>query len=957
MNLRNLFGGLLASILLAALAASPASAAFGLRNVDLSFRAADGSLATQAGSHPAEMTTAIAVNTRVDPDLGQIPEGETRHLRVDFPAGFVGDRVATPFCSNADFVDRDSDGRSGCPDATAVGLVAVKLAAEAIPADSGDLYLHMPVFNLVPPPGAAAKLGFVALNVPLTVQIGLSDTAPYHLVATSTNIPQALLFYEANLTTWGNPASPIHDPLRGRCLSNLVTEMTEEPISRGLCPVAIPEKPFLTLPRSCTGALAARFTVTPWKAPGTPVSKTVFTHDDSTPPRPVAATGCASLGFSPRIDTRPTTASAESPMGLDVSLSMKDEGLPSVTGIAQSDLKKAVVTLPEGVTVNPSAAEGLSVCSPAQYAAESLAAASCPEASKLGTVQVRTPLLDEVLTGSLYQAQPDDPATAAPGQENPFDSLLALYIVIRNPQNGVLVKLAGKVEPDPRTGQLISTFDDVPQFPFSSFNLHFREGPRSPLVTPPACGTYTTRAMLTPWANPDNPVEATSTFRIGSGPNGGACPQGTRPFKPGFEAGSINNNAGSYSPFYMRLTRQDGEQDMTKFSSILPPGVTGKIAGVGKCPDAAIAAAAAKTGRQEQASPSCPLAAKIGRVLAGAGVGSQLTYVPGQMYLAGAYNGAPMSVAVITPAVAGPFDAGTVVIRVGLALNPTTAEVEVDGAASDPIPHILKGIPLKLRDLRVYVDRERFTLNPTSCDPSEVRATLFGSFLDVFSSHDDVPVGLDSRYQAANCSNLAFKPRLSLKFNGGTKRGAYPSLRAELRARPGDANIGRAVVTLPHSSFLAQEHIRTICTKVQFAARNCPKGSIYGRARAFTPLLDEPLEGPVYLRSSSNPLPDMVAALRGVVDIDLVGRIDSINASIRSSFESPPDAPVSKFVLKMQGGKKGLIINSRNLCAHKSRAVAEFTGHNGKRHRFKPLAKVTCGKKKAKAKQRRSAGS
>lgn len=928
-----------------ALAATPAMAAFGFEEFDVTFTNPDGTAATQAGSHPYEMKTTLSVNTTVDGDL-EIPDGETKGLEIHLPEGFVGDPLATPRCTAADFIDVDQElSLPACPDGSAIGIAAIK--AEFTPFKVGESdFFYFPVYNLAPPPGVAAKFGFIVLGVPVSVETGVNGSPPYNLVASVPDISQALVFYGSELTLWGNPADPVHDPYRGSC----ITVKPGELVSNGKCSANVPNRPFLTLPRSCSGPLTTTLRADSWEDPGIFIEEQAQTHDNATPPNPLGITGCGKLGFDPAISAAPTTRSAESPTGLDFSLDIEDEGLGSPTGLAQSDIKKVVATLPEGVTVNPSAAEGLGVCTRAGYESERLGAGpgeGCPQASKIGSVRIETPLLEnEAMEGSLYQAQQDDPATTTPGAENPFDSLLALYVVIENRQRGIFVKQAGKVEPDLRTGQLISTFEGIPQLPFSHFELHFREGPRSPLVTPSTCGTYTTKAELTPWAG-GAPRTATSTFEINSGVGGGPCPSGgVPPFRPGFEAGSINNNAASYSPFAMRLTRQDGEQSMTRFDSILPPGVTGKIAGVARCADAAIAGAKAKSGREELAAPSCPASSRIGHVLAGAGVGPALTYVPGQIYLAGPYNGAPLSVVVITPAVAGPFDAGTVVTREALALDPNTAEVQVDGAASDPIPHILKGIPLKLRDLRVFVDRPDFILNPTSCDPMSTRATLFGSFADVFSSADDVPVSLDSRYQAANCSRLGFKPKLSLRLRGGTKRGAHPALRAVLTERPGDANVGKAVVTLPHSAFLEQAHIRTICTRVQFAANKCPKGSIYGKAAAYTPLLDEPLRGPVYLRSSSNPLPDMVVALHGTIDFNLVGRIDSVNAQIRSSFESPPDAPVSKFVLEMQGGRKGLIVNSTNLCAgRKKKAKAQFTGHNGKTHDFTPILTSSCAKK------------
>jgi hypothetical protein len=405
---------------------------------------------------------------------------------------------------------------------------------------------------------------------------------------------------------------------------------------------------------------------------------------------------------------------------------------------------------------------------------------------------------------------------------------------------------------------------------------------------------------------------------------------------------------------------------MTKFSAVLPPGVVGKIAGVAKCPEADIAKAKSRTGphggQEELSDPSCPASSKIGRTLAGAGVGSQLTYVPGSLYLAGPIGGDPLSVVSVTPALAGPFDAGTVVVRVALTLNPQTAEVEADGSHSDPIPHILKGIPLNVRDLRVYADKPSFTVNPTNCEPSSARATLFGSFLKPLDPSDDVPVGLSTRYQAANCAALGFKPSLQIKLVGGTKRGGHPALTATVVPRPGDANFKSAVVTLPHSAFLDQAHIRTICTRVQFAANGgngagCPPDSVYGHARATSPLLEETLEGPVFLRSSSHNLPDLVVALHGIVDVNLASRIDSFKGGIRSTFESIPDAPVSKFVLEMQGQKKGLIVNSTDICKGSHLLKASLSGQNGRLDQVEPplAAKCVKGKRHGKRHHRRAA--
>jgi hypothetical protein len=935
-----------AVMILAALAFAPASrAALAFEDFDVTYTNADGSAATQAGSHPYEIHAHLDLQSTTGPK-GIFPGGALKHLIAEQIPGFIGENATLPRCSTVDFLNIDTSRYTPrCPNSTAIGAEMLSIAI--VPGNDHFPY-DGPVYNLVPPPGAVAKFGFVTIgNVPITIEITLSPDPPYDILATSSNSSQAAVFFGADLILWGTPADPRHDALRGSCLESLDVADKDHFVSNGLCPTATKERAFLTLPRSCEGPQANLLEASSWLEPEVWVKASSVTHDDSVPPNPQGFTGCSKLGFSPRIESKATSSSGETGTGLDFNVDFDDEGLANPDGLAQSEAKEAVVTLPQGVTINPSIGEGLGVCTPADLSRETLTSApgeGCPNASKIGTLHLQTPLIDDAVDGSVFLAQQDDPTTSAPGAENPFDSLIALYMVLKNTELGVIVKLPLKVEPDPRTGQLVTTLKDIPPLPFSHFNFHFREGQRAPLVTPSACGSYETEAVFTPRANPSQPLVTTASFEITEGVGGGACPPaGTPPFHPRFEAGAVNNNAGSFSPFNMRLIRADGEQDMTKFSSILPPGELGSLAGVDKCPDSAVGMAKAKTGRQELASPSCPANSLIGHTLAGAGVGGALTYVKGQIYLAGPYKGDPLSVISVTPAVAGPFDAGTVVVRLALTLNPKTAEVEVDGANSDPIPHILKGIVLKVRDLRVHVDRPNFTLNPTSCDESSARARLFGSYIDVLSPIDDVPIDLSTRYQAANCLNLGFKPKLAFDLKGGTRRGGHPGLLATYKPRGGDANLEGLVVRLPRSAFLDQAHIKTICTRVQFAAKACPQGSQYGYIKAFTPLLDTPLEGPVYLRSSNHKLPDLVFDLHGLVDVEVSTRIDSARGGIRATVEDAPDAPLSKVVLQMQGGKKGLIVNSRNLCGVKSLANVTFSGHNGKEVTGRPVMQAECG--------------
>lgn len=926
--------------------ASPAGAAFGLKGVDMNFAEEDGSRAAQAGSHPFAIATRIDFNTVVE-GSDERPDGQVRNLEAVLPAGLVGDPNATPQCSGADFAEVEISPEGSfpnCATSSVVGFVTISGALKSAPAGSQERGVS-PVYNLEPPAGAVAKLGFVFLGVPVTMDVHVGTLPPYPVVAALTNSPQSLQLFGAELTLWGIPADQVHDPFRGFCLGGI--EPDGSLISRGNCPAGGVERPFLTLPRACEGPLQASFTAESWEAGGDAVTQTITTHDDSVPPQPLGFVGCSQLGFQPQFGAQPSSGRAESPTGLNFEINVDDEGLTKKGKTAQSDIEKIVATLPAGVAVNPSAANGLAACSLAQFEHERVGAepgSGCPQAAKIGSVEVTSPLVDEPLAGALYVAKPE---------ENPFGSFLAVYLVLRNPKLGIVVRQAGEIEADPQTGRLTSTFDQIPQLPFDHLEVQFREGPRAPLVTPPHCGDYVIGVAMTPRANPTASRTETDDFQVVSGTDGGACPGETAPFHPSFAAGTASNSAGTFAPLELRLARSDGEGEITRFSSVLPPGLTGKLAGISKCPDAAIEAARAKTGEEELAAPSCPANSKIGSVLAGAGVGPSPTYVSGTIYLAGPFAGDPLSVVVITPAVAGPFDAGNVVVREALTLDPATAEVQIDGTRSDPIPRILKGIPLRLRDLRIQIDRKDFVLNPTSCEPSSVRATAFGAgLLDAPAPELGVP--LSARFQAANCSRLRFAPKLSLSLTGNHRRAGHPALRAVLQARPGDANVGSVAVTLPASQFIDNARIANPCTRVKFDEGACPPASVLGHARAFTPLLDQPLEGPVYFRANGGEreLPDIVADLRGEVHIVLVGFVDSVGrkgsevSRIRTRFQTVPDAPVSKFVLSLNGGNTGLLQNSRNLCASAQTATVRMLGQNGRRNDFSQPIRTGCRRKR-----------
>jgi hypothetical protein len=775
------------------------------------------------------------------------------------------------------------------------------------------------VYNTVPPAGVSAEFAFNLLSVIVHIDSSVvaDPSAPggYRIETTIRDISQGVSIGDTTLTLWGSPSSSAHD--LERTAKGAFSAGGEAVPSDVSTPRAL-----MTNPTACDGsALSVSARLDSWQAPGA-FSSGSYDHDPAG--NPFVITGCDKVPFEPTLEARPTTTQADSPTGLDVNLVLPQNELPE--GIASAGLRDAVVTLPEGMAVNPSSAGGLGSCSEGQIGLGDGSSPTCPANSKIGTVQIDTPLLAKPLEGGVYLAQQG---------QNKFGSLLALYLVVDDPTTGVLLKIPGKVETDPTSGRVVTRFTDAPQLPMRSLKLHLDGGPRASLVTPPTCGTYTSTGEFTPWTG-GGTVVSSSSFKISQGPAGAACPSG---FDPELRVETADPSAGTYSPFELRISRPDGSDRLSKVSVRLPKGLLGKLAGIPYCADAALAGipTGEGTGGAQLASPSCPAASRVGSVAVAAGAGlSPFWEKTGSAYLAGPYKGAPLSLAVVTPVVAGPFDLGNVVVRVALAVDPETAQVSAD---SDPLPTILSGIPLDLREVRVALDRKGFMLNPTSCASQRTTSSL--------TAAGGATASPSAWFAPASCDRLGFAPKLRLALKGGTRRGAHPRLTAKVRARPGQANLARVAVALPHTEFLAQNHIRTVCTRVQFAADRCPAGSIYGWAEARTPLLDAPLRGPVYLRSSSHKLPDLVAALHGQIEIDLDGRIDSHHRGIRTTFATIPDAPIESFVLRMKGGKKSLLENSTSLCGRAAgKAQVSMRGQNGAKHNTATRLAARCGKGK-----------
>ncbi|MBA3865818.1 MAG: hypothetical protein H0X42_05660 [Solirubrobacterales bacterium] len=879
---------------------------------------------TQAGGHPQTYHFGLQLNT-YSKQFTIRPIGALKTTRAKLPHGLVINPRATPVrCSQAQ-LEKDT-----CPDASAVGVAHSYVGLlEFISRDDAE-----PIYNMKPQPGEAASLAFQPFKLGIFIHLhgGVDTAGDYTITAEGNNIPEFGSITGIGLELWGDPSDPSHDYRRGEC--------GYPGGSTNTCPVALSETPFVSMPSACSGPLVTHVERDSWEEPGVFDSVDIPASDLSG--NPVGVAGCNALEFEPTLRARPTTNVADSPSGLEASIHVPQT--ENVNTLSAANLKDATVTLPPGLVVNPATGNGLGACSAAQIGLTSAVGATpvrttadpatCPDNAKLGTVEITTPLLDHALPGSVYIAKP---------YENPFNSLLALYIAVDDPISGVVVKLAGQVSADPQTGQLTATFSENPELPVEDIALKINGGAAAPLRTPVACGNYSTTSSLTPWSAPESgpPDTPSDTWAIEQGANGHPCPtsEAAEPTTATLDAGTVSPIAGAYSPIVVNLRREDGTQQFSTVKLTPPPGLLGKLAGVPYCPDSALAAAAAKSGEAEAASPSCPAASQVGTVAVGAGAGPAPYYAHGKVYLTGPYKGAPISLAIVTPATAGPFDLGTVVVRTALQINPVTTQIT---AISDPLPSILKGIPLDIRSAQIKLDRPNFTLNPTSCDP-----TSFGGETTSLLSQ---VTSFSSRFQLGECGRLKFKPKLTLKLKGGTKRTDHPALTAILQPGAG-ANLASLSVALPHSEFLDQGHIGTICTRVQFAASQCPAASVYGEATVTTPLLDQPLTGPVYLRSSDNTLPDLVPDLRGPanqpIKLEADGRIDSIHGGIRNSFEFIPDAPFTKLVLKMRGGKKGLLVNSTDICKNVERATVKYIAHNGLAVAAHPPLQAQCKKGKS----------
>jgi hypothetical protein len=961
------------------------SSQFGLQSVEIAAENEGGGTDTQAGSHPFQLTTSIALNQAMFPNdypnlendgypFGSpIPKSvaAAKDVVVKLPPGLVGNATALPRCTEAEFSHAITLFQNACPASTAVG---VSLATAFEPEDfqfvelpfvpaygrrfwSGVATPAVPVYNLTPAPGEPARFGFDVAKNFVTLDTSVATGEDYAVVTSVSNIPQIASLLSSQVTLWGTPGDPRHSRSRGyACLNGTQTpesceaqmkaeykEFEESHPSQAGSEL----KPFLRLPTSCQAPLKSSVLADSWPEPAPREANGTVTKEQAKDPRwkgrsfeSAALEGCGQLPFSPSLKVEPETSSGSSPSGFKFDVHLPQAENETEEGLAESDVKSTTVTLPQGVLLSPAAAHGLESCSEEQVGyreqgevetepGDSLSLFTpnlpeqgfCSSASKVANVRIQTPLLNHEIEGSAYLA------TSAPNKEagqNPFDSLIAMYIVAKDPESGVIVKLAGEVTLDSSTGQIANTFKNTPQTPFEDLKLEFFGGQDASLTTPPYCGTHTATATFTPWSG-NAPVSTSSSFNTTSNCTNAPSSQ---PFSPSFSAGPTSAQAGAYSPFTLTLGDPDGDQPLKNLTMHLPPGFAAMLSSVTPCPEA----------QAIQSTPQCGPESRIGRSTALSGLGGNPYALPGTAYLTGPYKnapGAPFGILDVTPAEAGgtpghpTFNLGDVSVHSAIYVNRETAAVTI---ATEPFPEFIKGVPSQLKAVNVEVEREHFEFNPTNCSPMSITGTLTGS--QGASQNVSQPV------QVGNCAALPFKPKLTASTQGNASKANGAALVVRVESGFGQANIAKTKLVLPITLPSRLTTIQKACLDSVFEANPaaCDEGSNIGSAVAHTPVLKEPLSGPAYLVSHGNAaFPDVEFVLTNKEGIELIldGKTDIKKGITTSTFESVPDAPVSVFETVLPEGPHSALTSNVaaskkfSLCGAKLTIPTTITGQNG----------------------------
>jgi hypothetical protein len=907
------------------ISAAPATV-FGFQNSDGWFSSPDGTPDSQAGSHPYEVTFNFALNTYYyEPEVLRPVGGQPRDLTFNLPPGFVGNPTAVPECTRQQFDNQE------CSAATQVG------SDNARPL-GGDLvaqHASGAVYNLVPPPGMPAQFGFYIFGIETFLDAGVRSGGDYGITEHVNNIGQIHLMGNS-ITLWGEPSDRSHDSARfsyvgrnvntGGCLNG--------------CESSAPRVPFLTLPTSCAGPQTFSQSLNAWETTG--FGETSFaSHDNSNTPS--GFTGCDFLGFNPTISVAPDTSHADTPAGLTVDVRVPQEGLVTPGGLATSNIKDTTLVLPKGVVINPGQAAGLQACqaSEAHVGDGKEDAPSCPNASKVGTVQIATPLLKANLEGNVYVLQSNPPN---------------LQLLFAASGEGVNLKLVGNVSLCEKEGeeihgkiceapgQLITKLSETPELPFTDFKLSFTGGAQAALDTPTQCGEHTATSDFTPWSTTAvGDVFPTSNFAIDSGPGGSGCPGGTLPFSPSLIAGATTDQAGGFTNFSMLLQSGDGQQRIEKLQFKAPPGLSGMISQVPLCPE------------PQAAQGACSSASQIGHSIVASGPGPYPLVVPqagdpeSPIYLTGPYEGAPFGLSIVTHVIAGPFNLGTVITRARIEVDPHTAQITV---TTDPLPQIIAGVPTDLRTVDAVIDRPGFMFNPTNCNPSSFSGTAWGT-PPPGAGGPGATAAIGSHFQVGSCQSLKFAPNFKVSTSGRTSKqnGAsldvrilYPTGALGANQASSQANIAKVKVELPKQLPSRLTTLQKACTAAQFDTNpaGCPPASVIGHATAVTPELPVPLTGPAYFVSNGGEaFPNLIMVLQGYgVTIELVGDTFINKAGITSStFKTVPDAPVTSFDLTLPEGRYSALTANGNLCKSGLSMPSEFTGQNGAV--FKQSTKIT----------------
>jgi hypothetical protein len=822
-----------------------------------------------------------------------------KEVVVDLPLGFAGSTLAAPECTLAQL-----SSTLRCPLETAIGNIKTE--------PEGPEQVDSQIWNIVPEHGVPAEFGYVdaGLNTHVFYVHVVPSPSGYVIQVTNPEIPQVFLSHIV-VTFYGDPA------LRD---------------GTGHAQV-----PFFTDPTACSGgALRATIWMDSWQHPGS-------FNGDGTPnlegdPNWVKATsesppvtGCNELQFTPELLAQPTTSQADTPSGLEFEMKLAQTEFVGVH--ATPALKNASVTFPAGLTVDPSAGNGLGACSEAQIGWKgpsqfdfTPSQPSCPESSKIGSLELETPEIPGVLTGAMYLAAQN---------ENPFGAVLGLYVVVDDPATGVVLKIAGKTITDPHTGQITGIFNENPQLPFSDLKLHFFGGPRAEFATPESCGTYTTTSDLAPWSAPDSGPDAMpfDSFQINSG-----CVNG---FNPTLTAGSTNLQAGAYTPFIASFSRSDTDEELAGATFNMQPGLSANLKSVPICPD------------PQANAGTCPESTQVGTVQAGAGPGPNPLFETGKVYLTGPYNNGPYGLSVVVPAIAGPFNFGNVIVRQSLRIDPTDAHVT---DVSDPFPTFLNptgangqtiGIPIRLRRVDVNIDRPGFTFNPTSCNKLHITGTLNST--QGTTNTQTVP------FQVTNCASLKFAPKFTATTTAHPSKENGASLKVKLtypESAPGTyANIAKVKVDLPKQlpSRLTTLHLACLATVFETNPAHCPPASIVGHAKATVPNLTQPLEGPTYFVShGGEAFPSLTFLLQGNnITIKLIGSTFIKHGITSTTFKTVPDAPVNTFEATFPQGKYSALAATTNPCKTTLNMPTAFTAQNGQEtHQTTKINVTGCPKNK-----------